>query len=277
MTPEERQLITGLFERMQGLGPVQKDREADQLIADLIRRFPDAPYLLVQSALIQENALQQGEDRIRELREKVDDLERQVAANQQSQPQQSGSGSFLGGLFGAGASRPAVPPQRPMTGGSVPSTGRPAAQFGAPPPPQNSPWGNSAPQYQGQPQGGQPWGQTQAPAGGGFLRQAATTAAGVAGGMLVANAIGNMFGHHTAQAMGLPTEAAVLPPAVEAHNDQQQVAYNDDNNDPGTYDPSNDTSNVADTGNDPGYDDNDPGTDGGDWGGDGGDGGGIDA
>lgn len=32
MTPEEHQLISGLFERMRAQGPVEKDRDAEGLI-----------------------------------------------------------------------------------------------------------------------------------------------------------------------------------------------------------------------------------------------------
>ena len=55
MEHEERQLISGLFDRMRGFGTVQKDRDADQLIAQNVRAMPDAPYLLVQSVLIHMN------------------------------------------------------------------------------------------------------------------------------------------------------------------------------------------------------------------------------
>jgi hypothetical protein len=137
--------------------------------------------MLVQQVLIQEHALREAEARIR-------DLEDQVREAGQSQ----GGGSFLGGLFG-GRSAPAE--SRP---GSVPSvgSGRPAA----PPPPR----------YDAPPQA-DPWrqaGPTGAPAptassGGGFLRSAATTAAGVAGGVLLGDAIRGMFGGHAASA-GVP-------------------------------------------------------------------------
>ncbi len=43
------------------------DREAEQLIQEAVREMPDAPYLLVQSVLVQEQALRQADARIREL------------------------------------------------------------------------------------------------------------------------------------------------------------------------------------------------------------------
>ena len=41
MTPEERQLITGLFDRMRSHGAPEKEREADALIAREVRANPD--------------------------------------------------------------------------------------------------------------------------------------------------------------------------------------------------------------------------------------------
>jgi len=51
MTPEERQLISGLFERMRSYGAPDKDRDAEALIAREVRANPDATYMLVQSVL----------------------------------------------------------------------------------------------------------------------------------------------------------------------------------------------------------------------------------
>ena len=76
MTPEERDLIAGLFERMRGMGAIDKDREAEDLIARSTRQVPDAAYMLVQSVLVQEHALQEAGARIEELEDRVRDLER---------------------------------------------------------------------------------------------------------------------------------------------------------------------------------------------------------
>ena len=64
MTPDERQLITGLFDRMQQQGLGDKDREAESLIHDLVRRNPDAVYMMVQSVIVQEMALQNSQAQI---------------------------------------------------------------------------------------------------------------------------------------------------------------------------------------------------------------------
>ena len=91
-----------------------------------------------------------------------------------------------GGLFGGGGTSPTSVPRA----GSVPASGSPTA---APIPPQQQ--------------------------GGGFLAGAAQTAMGVAGGVLLGNAIGGMFGGSPAQATPAPAKeppAAAAEPAPEA-------------------------------------------------------------
>ena len=103
---------------MSRFGAPEKDRDAATLIDRNVRAMPDAPYMLVQSVLVQEHALQQADERIRDLEAQVRDLER-------GQAQTSSGGSFLGGLFGG--SRPA-PAQERRPSPSVPAMGsRPGA------------------------------------------------------------------------------------------------------------------------------------------------------
>src|SRR5262245_7728911 len=166
MTPEERQLIAGLFDRMRGHSLPEKDRDAEALINEQVRAIPDAPYMLVQSVLVQEQALQEAAGRIKALEEQARALE---AGAQQQAP---GSGGFLGGLFGGG--RAASEPSQ----GSVPQIGSRATpsvydsrQSWTPPP--------GATQ---QPPPGAQAAQAAPTGGGGFLQAAMATAAGVAGG-----------------------------------------------------------------------------------------------
>jgi hypothetical protein len=239
MTPDERQLITGLFDRMRGFSLGEKDAEAETLISSQVAGLRDAPYMLVQSVLVQEHALQQADARIRELEEQVRELESSARA------QPAGSGSFLGGLFGG--SRPATEPDRGPT--SVPAIGSRATPSVYDSRQQG--WGS---QGQAQQPGG-PFGQAAQPGGGGFLRSAMTTAAGVAGGMLVAGAISNMLGGHSAQAGTQAGSGASQPSSDAASKDtaQSQEAANtakDDAYQDGYQDAADDA--------------------GGDWGGDGG-------
>ncbi|MGK9235882.1 DUF2076 domain-containing protein [Inquilinus limosus] len=160
MTPQERELLTNLVARLKQAPPAEKDEEAAAMIRDLVRDLPDAPYMLAQTVLIQDYALHQAQARIAE-------LERQA-----QQPQRSGGGSFLGAIFGSGAGRPqpARQPQAPAY------TQTPPAYAQA----QSGPWG-----------GGGPFAQSSGPS---FLRSAAATAAGVAGGALLFQGIESLFG-----------------------------------------------------------------------------------
>jgi hypothetical protein len=237
MTPEERQLITGLFDRMRGFALTGKDGEAEALIREQVGTLPDAPYMLVQSVLVQEQALQQADSRIKALEEQVRTLQ-----NAQQRP---GSGSFLGGgLFGSRATPEAD--REPGSGGSVPTVGSratPSAYSG------QSAWG---PQYGGaQPPGAPTAPPPPEPGGGSFLRSAMATATGVAGGMLAASAISSLFGGHahagtpTATGATAPQQTQATVPdttgggAAESghasgpqHQDQdqgyQEAAYDDD-------------------------------------------------
>jgi hypothetical protein len=192
MTPQERDLITALLDRLKqaGQGGQPKDPEAETLIRRAVQEQPDASYYLVQTVLIQDMALNNAQGRIA-------DLERQLAAAKAAQPQQQtaapgGSGSFLGG---------AVPSAGPW--GPAPRAARPSGGYQQPVPPaqaQQQSWGGQ------QPMGGPGMPYASAPGamggmfggggggGGGFLRSAAATAAGVAGGALLFQGIGALFG-----------------------------------------------------------------------------------
>lgn len=221
MTPEERQLIAGLFDRMRGFGAPDKDRDAEALINQSVRAQPDAPYMLVQSVLVQEQALQEAGNRIQDLEEQV----RALQGSGQTRPQGSqGSGSFLGGLFGGGART------EPPRASSVPAIGSRAAPIAA-----GSPWS------QGQAAAPPP---AQAPAaGGGFMKSAMATAAGVAGGMLLADGIRNMMGG--SQGAAGQAQASPLAGATGADKGTQAAAANQeplndqaDQHDRSTYDES---------------------------------------
>jgi hypothetical protein len=79
MQQQERDLIADLFGRLQQYENQPRDAEAERLIASYVARQPASPYLLVQTALVQEEALKQARARIAELEGKA-----------------SGQGSFLG-------------------------------------------------------------------------------------------------------------------------------------------------------------------------------------
>ena len=117
MTPEERQLLSQLFDRMHAASRTPRDREAEDFIAQAVSAQPYAPYLMAQTVIVQEEALKQAAARI-------EALEAELKAKE------TGSGSFLGGT-----ARPAFGTR------SVPSIGRnPAEPVETP---RTSPWGLS--------------------------------------------------------------------------------------------------------------------------------------
>lgn len=184
MSPDERNMIQGLFDRLRQASGQQRDHEAERFIADQVRAMPTAPYFMSQTMIVQEQALEAQNARIQELEGQVQELQASQASSQAS-----GSGSFLGGIFGS-AKSPAQTGAR--AAGSVPAAG--ARQGG--------PWGSAQPSmapYQGQaPMQQAPMQQApMAPAGGGgggFLKGALATAAGVAGGAMLYDGIKGMMG-----------------------------------------------------------------------------------
>lgn len=185
MSPEERQLLTGLFDRIRGAATAPRDQEAEALIQDATKAQPYAPYFLAQTVLVQDQALRAANDRLQELEGKVKDLEGRA-------PRSGGFLSGLGSLFGGS---PSAPPPR------APAPPPPAGRWNQPPPPPQGGW-QQPPQGYGQPTSG-PWGGQGASPGGGFLTGALGTAAGVAGGVLLADSIRGLFaGHNNALGIG---------------------------------------------------------------------------
>jgi len=56
MTPQERQLIDDLFDRLSKLENSPRDAEAEAAIRNGLRRAPNAIYALVQTVLVQDEA-----------------------------------------------------------------------------------------------------------------------------------------------------------------------------------------------------------------------------
>ena len=185
MSPEERQMLADLFERVRGAAANPRDPQAEAFINDAVRALPFAPYVLAQTVLVQQHALEAATQRIA-------DLEAQAKAVPSAAAQ--GETSFLGNigrsLFG-GAPAPAPAPQAARPGNPYDASGYQRSAAPAPPPgyaPQPQPQA-----YAAAPQPG-PWGAPAPSAGGGFLSGALHTAAGVAGGMVLANAVEGLLG-----------------------------------------------------------------------------------
>jgi uncharacterized protein len=161
MTPQESELVDELFNRLVQLETAQRDPEAEHLIADGLRRAPHAVYALVQTVLLQDEALKRANGRIEE-------LQVQKSAEPAQRPV-----SFLDSMREALGGRPH---------GSVPSVGTASATQSQRQQPQPTLSGNlGAPGFG---------------SGGSFLGTAASAAAGVIGGSLMLDGIRSMFGGH---------------------------------------------------------------------------------
>lgn len=181
MSPEESQLLKSLFDRTKTASATPRDREAETLIADAVRDQPAAPYYLAQAVIVQEKGLEAAAAHIKQLEDRIHALESGNAA-----PQAAAQGGFLSSIFGTGQPQPPAPTPAPapQTSWRNDTAGQTAG-----------PWGSPA----GQQQPGGPWSQQPGAvgrSGGGFLQGALGTAAGVAGGMLLANSLSGIFGSH---------------------------------------------------------------------------------
>jgi hypothetical protein len=67
MTPDERTLLQGFLGDLARASPTAKDPEAAGMIAQAVQANPDAVYLLVQHALISDQALHAAQQQIQAL------------------------------------------------------------------------------------------------------------------------------------------------------------------------------------------------------------------
>ncbi len=114
MTPDERNLLTQFLNDLTQYQNVAKDPEAFSMIQQALSRSPDAAYVLVQHAIISDQALHAAQAHIV-------DLENQLrAAQPQYQPQNGFLGGGLGSIFGGGQQQTYQQPQytqAPQQGG----------------------------------------------------------------------------------------------------------------------------------------------------------------
>jgi hypothetical protein len=163
MSPQERQVLQDFLNQLVEVRGIVKDPEAEAMIAKAVAQQPDAPYLLVQRALLLEQALNNA-------KEEIAALQNQLRGAPQT------SSSFLdanawgnsGGVRAAPAAQPAPVTTAPyqMPPQAMAPSGGPGFMRGG--------------------MGGM----------GGMLGNVAATAAGVAGGAFLFQGIENLLGHH---------------------------------------------------------------------------------
>ncbi|WP_264311464.1 DUF2076 domain-containing protein [Pseudomonas putida] len=190
MNTEEQTLIDSLFGRIkQAEDPSQpRDALAQACIEEHVRQQPAAPYYMAQAILVQEAAIKRLDEQNKQLEAELKQARAQVEASRagSSTPSNSGGG-FLSSIFGSGgrSAPPATQPQRPSA---------PAFSGGGWREPSAPGFNPQQAQQQQQPGFGA------APARGGassFLGGAMQTAAGVAGGVLLAQGISSLFNHNS--------------------------------------------------------------------------------
>jgi hypothetical protein len=182
MTPQERELIADLFDRLASLERNPRDPQAEAAIREGFRDAPNALYALVQTVLVQDEALKAANARIQQYEGDG------PAGAQQDRPR-----GFLDNmrdqLFGRDEPRGSVP--RVPQAGAPPAASRPDpwGRDRDGPPPAQQPYQQP---YQQQPYADQPR------SGGSFLGTAAAAAAGVIGGSLLMGGIRSVLGGHQA-------------------------------------------------------------------------------
>ena len=204
MNAQERQLVDDLFDRLSKLESAPRDPDAEAAIARGLKAAPNATYALVQTTLLQDEALRQAQARIQEWEDWYASTQQEQQAQQPQQQQGGFLDSMRGALFGqsqgASGSVPRVQPaeqQRPAwnTGQVLDQQRGPQQNYAQP--------GYTQPGYGQQPQqqpGGGLFGGGAGGGGGSFLGTAAAAAAGMIGGSLLMNSFRGMTGggsHHS--------------------------------------------------------------------------------
>ena len=174
MQEQERLLIENLAQRLKSTQVEHVDVEANDLINKLIASEKNALYLLTQAVLLQEQALTGAQEKIKELEDKIESLEKEPPKT-----------SFLGGLFGNNAAKQ-------ETDSNSGQSGQSAASKDFDPRDYASSQRQEQPIQNGQFQQGAA-GSNRMSGGSSFLAQAASTAAGVAGGALLFQGISHLF------------------------------------------------------------------------------------
>jgi uncharacterized protein len=205
MTPQEQQLVADLFERLASLESQRRDPDAERVIREGLGRAPNSVYALVQTVLVQDEALKRANARIEELERAgqepapapaggagggfLDSMRSVLTGRDQrgSVPSVRPGGQGSSGVWGGGPrpqAAPAVPPSAPSAGGQM------GGQFGGSP--GGGPMGGMGGMGGGMMGGG----------GSSFLGTAAATVAGVVGGAMLLNGIRSMMGGGGHQAFG---------------------------------------------------------------------------
>lgn len=111
MNAQEAQLLQSFLDSLVQVRGVTKDSEAEALIARAVTQQPDAAYLLVQRALLQDQAIEAAQARLAELERQVTQLQSTGA----KAPAAASSSFLSGGGWGRQAGVAAAVPARDVS------------------------------------------------------------------------------------------------------------------------------------------------------------------
>jgi len=118
VTPQEEQLLNSLVERVNQTQLQEKDPDAEELLNQGLGSNPDSAYILAQTVLVQNIALEQAKAQVAQLQQQVQQAQRPAKAT-----------SFLGNLLGH--HDPAPPPQPQYQQVQYAPAGQPSFMRGA--------------------------------------------------------------------------------------------------------------------------------------------------
>src|SRR2546421_1830491 len=122
MTPQERQLMAQLFDRLATLENAPRDPDAEAMIREGFRRAPNSAYALVQTVLLQDEALKAANAHIQQYE--------QGGAPQQSEPPRGFLDSMRSSIFGRDEPRGSVPRVSPSGAPAASPSGNRADPWG---------------------------------------------------------------------------------------------------------------------------------------------------
>lgn len=195
MSPQETQALQDFLQQLTQVRGISKDAQADAMIQAAVAQQPDAAYLLVQRALLMEQALNATKAQVTALQNQVQSLQANAAGGART------SGFLDGNAWGNAPAAASVRPQ-PAAPAYVPAA---APAYAAAQP--------AAPAYQASP----------APSSGFFgggmgsmLGTVAATAAGVAGGAFLYQGIEHLFNGNSGS--GLAHQNGLSAPVENIEN-----------------------------------------------------------
>ena len=204
MTPQEMEALRGFLGQLTQVQGITKDPQATTMIGAAFTQQPDAGYLLVQRAMLLDQALAGA-------RAQIEQLQNQLQAEREQSRAGGGGGGAGAGFLDPASSWGRSGNDLRGAGSSAPAGRREVGASLAP---------RSDPRMDQRYEQAAPYGQAQAPlqpmqqpvqrpglfggggGGGGFLGNMAATAAGVAGGAFLFQGLSGLMGNHGSGFLG---------------------------------------------------------------------------